>query len=455
MIPLTDFERRSLTGPVMEEQEFDMSFAKKVREVVKRYPIKFDREQIIADDESADGVFEGGVDLLAEVGMYNRDTQRVIQLTRDEVVQIATDVWEGPREVTFGRGKEEVAITYRTAEDPRTPTIWMSTGGIPSTEELYIPYVQSFLQEELCQGTGDTPILSVGGLENKSETPAELVCADTEIKLRMEVARRVGKPGAYLGNSSATSPQAVIATCFEGGLDRYNAMIPIHLMPELKLNWGRLVLGMFLEQRGMVPWISASSIMGALCRNPEETAVAQIASLLAQLGYGHGTIARVAGSGLDGVASHRETMGICSLSARASERHVGVPMGAWSLSVAGAGTEMAFYEKAAQTVTMVASGATWLSTMGCRKGVGANLTSGLEGRLVAETAIAVSGMKTAETNELIKKIHATYADQLGSPPQGKTFPELYDVKEVQPTPEYLDVYKRAKDQLATLGVPYR
>lgn len=60
----------------------------------------------------------------------------------------------------------------------------------------------------------------------------------------------------------------------------------------------------------------------------------------------------------------------------------------------------------------------------------------------------------ASSLRLIKKIHATYADQLGSAPQGKTFPELYDVQKVQPTSGYLGVSKRAKDQLAKLGVPH-
>ena len=64
-------------------------------------------------------------------------------------------------------------------------------------------------------------------------------------------------------------------------------------------------------------------------------------------------------------------------------------------------------------------------------------------------------MKIAEANELIKKIHALYGDKLSAPPEGKTFGELYDVKKVQPTSEYLDVFKRAKEELSRLGVPFK
>ncbi len=64
-------------------------------------------------------------------------------------------------------------------------------------------------------------------------------------------------------------------------------------------------------------------------------------------------------------------------------------------------------------------------------------------------------MKTADANALVNKVFAKYADQLSAPPQGQTFRELYDVKKIQPLPEYLDVYKRAKDELAALGVPFK
>jgi hypothetical protein len=116
---------------------------------------------------------------------------------------------------------------------------------------------------------------------------------------------------------------------------------------------------------------------------------------------------------------------------------------------------MAFFEKAAQTVVEVASGAGWLWYSGCRLGRGNNPTTGLEARLIAETGHAVAGMKSADANDLIIKIYAKYADQLSAAPEGKNFGDLYDVQKVQPISEYLDVYKHAKDELARLGVPFK
>ena len=87
--------------------------------------------------------------------------------------------------------------------------------------------------------------------------------------------------------------------------------------------------------------------------------------------------------------------------------------------------------------------------------MGLNVTAGLESRLVAETALAVTGMSREACAELFYKILATFEGQMDSAPPGKTFAECYDVQTVQPTEEYLAVYTRAKAELAKLGVPYK
>lgn len=74
--------------------------------------------------------------------------------------------------------------------------------------------------------------------------------------------------------------------------------------------------------------------------------------------------------------------------------------------------------------------------------------------MVAETARAVAGMGRERANKVLGRILALYEDQLGSPPEGKVFPELYDLRTILPLGEYLAIYERAKDQLSRLGIPY-
>jgi len=74
MIPIIEFQQRSLTGPVMKADEFDLEFSMKVRELVAKYDIRYNPEEIVVDDVTADHIFQAGVELLAEIGIYHVDT---------------------------------------------------------------------------------------------------------------------------------------------------------------------------------------------------------------------------------------------------------------------------------------------------------------------------------------------------------------------------------------------
>ena len=63
MIPLLDFQERSVRGPVMQANDFDLEFAFKVRALAAEYEVKYDPEQLVEDDRTADAVFHAAVDL--------------------------------------------------------------------------------------------------------------------------------------------------------------------------------------------------------------------------------------------------------------------------------------------------------------------------------------------------------------------------------------------------------
>lgn len=455
MISIAQFQERALTGPVMKDREFDKALGLKLREVVSRYEIQYDPECIIADDSLADKVFEAGVDLLADIGLHHRDTQRVVKFTKEEVRQIADEAWNGPRKETFGRGKDAVTVHCRTAEDPRPPVVFLGTMSNPSTEELYIPWLQSFIQEELSQGmTSYGTLPAFGGLPNKSGTPGEAACGMAEVRSVHEAARRAGRPDILFGFGSTTSPGAIMTLYFPGLLERHNGLIPLFMSSEQKLDWKLLVLSLCAQERGLLVLMNPHALMGALCRGAEDAAVMLVASLLGQLGYGH---ANFASASIFTRAAYRDRTAFWAHSAatRAAERHIGIPIGVSAGSASGAGTEMAIFENAGATACFVASGKAFIRGVTSRTRSVPNGSTGLEGRIIAETARAVAGMPRDKANELCKKILVLYEDKLDSAPQGKTFSELYDIKTVQPTTEYLAIYQRAKERLALAGVPYR
>ena len=147
MIPLLDFQQRSLNGPVMKASDFDIAFSMKIRELVKKHGIKYKPEGLIVDDETADAIFHAGVELLAEVGLYQLDTHRVVQYSQEEIFGFAEERKQNPGEAVFGLGDDEMTIAFRKGSDPRPPTLYVGIAG-EITEEEFVPLATSFVREK-------------------------------------------------------------------------------------------------------------------------------------------------------------------------------------------------------------------------------------------------------------------------------------------------------------------
>jgi methylamine--corrinoid protein Co-methyltransferase len=79
--------------------------------------------------------------------------------------------------------------------------------------------------------------------------------------------------------------------------------------------------------------------------------------------------------------------------------------------------------------------------------------SGLDSKICAEVTHSVSGMTRAEVNEIVKQIIPLYVDDLDKKPIGKPFEEVYDVDNVEPTPEWQDMYDEVRQELVDFGLP--
>ncbi|MCP4623429.1 MAG: monomethylamine:corrinoid methyltransferase, partial [bacterium] len=144
MIPIIEFQNRCLNGPIMKADEFDLALSMKVRELVDRYNINCNSEDLIVDDATADAVFQAGVELLAEIGILNQDISRVIKFSRDEIEAVAGEYVQNPSKAEFGTGNDKMTIQYRTGEDTRPPINYAGAPGV-ITEEEFIPYVISII----------------------------------------------------------------------------------------------------------------------------------------------------------------------------------------------------------------------------------------------------------------------------------------------------------------------
>jgi methylamine--corrinoid protein Co-methyltransferase len=448
MIPIMDFQRRSLTGPVMKADEFDLAFSGKLRELVSKYGIKYNPEEFIVDDQTADAVFQAGVELLAEVGLYHIETQRVVKYTREEILEIASERKENPGKATMGRGPDEFTIEYRTGRDTRPPANYAGAAGIID-EDWFIPFVQSVAQEETVKGMGCTGgITKVGDITPKSGTLSELHCGIWEQNQMMEVLRRVGRPGMSLGLIQTVISPAAIMSCIRPGLrEAHNVHIGVHIMPEQKIDWTRLVMAHFCQERGIVPWQSAMSMIGGFCRDAADNAVVLTANTLGQMSYAHGPISSLFSSLMDGSFGTRATIWAVCTAARASERNIRVATGA---CVPGSqhrkGVRTGVLISAAEIISYTACGLAYAWVAG---------GTGIEARLLGEIMETTAGMDRNKARELAGAIMKAADGMLGQEPPMEHFADQYDLKTVKPKPEYEAKIMKAKEDLAGLGVPFK
>ena len=448
MIPILDFQRRATTGPVMKADDFDIDFAMKVRELVARYDIKYDPEQLVVDDRTADAVFEAGVDLLAEIGLYMMDTQRVVKYTREELLQIARESQEMPANAVLGRGKDRMSLRYRKGTDTWAPTNYAGGGGVVPTD-YFIEYVQSLVQEERVKGTGMVACLDrLGNVAPQAGTPSEVHVALWEQDALKEALRRVGRPELNLGLLCTVSTVGGTMAMMTPGLrEPHNTQIGVHIMPEQKLTWRSLLLAQFCELRGIEPWQSSMSCIGALCRDAADTAVGLIANGLGQLSYAHGATMSYYPSHLEGTWATRDAHWAFSAACRASERHLGVAAGTAISGDKAWRTPLSLWQSAGMVVASVPSGMayTWFAGH-----------TGLEARFVGEMMDAVTGLSRKRCNELLQKIMRKVEALKPTVPSGHIpFPDTYDLKTMKPKAEYEAGMRRVMDELASMGMPLK
>jgi methylamine--corrinoid protein Co-methyltransferase len=212
---LVEITKRAQSGPFMKENDYDLMLTRRIKDLVKQYGVKYDANNLVpADDDMADRVFQAGLQLFCEVGVYCQTTERIIKFSRQEVLDILAMV---PSQVTLGTGKDAVIMRHRGVEDPIRPTVHSGPTGTPASEKyhpLILPPVP---------GTpGGLPragsVSTYNGEQIIPGTPLEILGARRTRPWRAKPTRMAGRPGMHIndvavpltcaGKMAAYDPQA-------------------------------------------------------------------------------------------------------------------------------------------------------------------------------------------------------------------------------------------------------
>jgi methylamine--corrinoid protein Co-methyltransferase len=442
---------RSETGPFTRESDFDMAVARRIAELVKSYGIRFDRQRVVpADGDLADRVYQAGLDLFVEMGVYNQSTERRVIFTRQEVEDA---VAAAPREVTLGTGRDTVVMKHLAVESKEPAIVHSGPTGTPCSERCHPLILQSCAQEPLVDCLGAGSVSTYMGQPVIPGSPNEILAARRDAAVAREALRRAGRPGMHINDVAAPLNCAgkMAAVDMEHGLRPSDAFLVTQL-PELKTNYDQLSRVAFMLGNDMNIVDLHTPLIGGLAGGAEGTAIAVVAAHI--LGavcfhcsyhiFGHMSLRW----------SHntdRLGLWVYAVAGQALSRRTPMVTTNAIYTRAGLCTEQVLWEVAAGSVVAMVCGLNQLG-VGATGGSCADHTSGLEARFNAEATHASRGLTLEDANELALAMLGHYESHAADPDPGKPFAEIYDLDALEPTSEWLDVYGRVRNAVCDLGL---
>ncbi len=277
MISFLEILDRAETGPFMDTEEWEMKFLPRlIKNKINEYKIQYDPETILPSDDVAQDVFNAGYELALEAGLFCASTERRILLTENEIKELFQNL---PTQRITGRGKDEIILSPRSPSDKKPPVINGSPIGAPSTEEMYVPIVQSYIQEPIIDVFGSGPVFSeVQGRKIRIGTPTDILAAFKEVTLIQEAAKRAGRPDiGKNGISVSPSDIAHLATVHPnyGFYPTDTHLIP--LLTELKTDYHQLnQVALAIKQQANINGYSIP-LLGGYVGGPEGAAITMVA----------------------------------------------------------------------------------------------------------------------------------------------------------------------------------
>ncbi len=445
---------RAYTGPICSVKDWDVKvIPQTIMAKLKKYGLAktCDMENPInCDDELADQFYKAGYELALELGMLNVDTERIIKIQEDELLDTLR---HKPAAITLGSGPDSVVLKARKPEDPAFPLLAASLGIVVS-EELYVPIVEGIVKyRELVDVLHGPSMATVYGRQIRSGTPYETLMGRYETELRREALWRAGRPGmANTGVAGAVTQYGHLggAASIGGPGNVTMALCPV----ELKTNFSvfhRIMMAINYDMRIRA---GGFSYIGGYAGPPEGAALANVAVdlLIATILDSDYTSSYVYDIHLLGNCG-RKALWANSVAIQAVSRNTHLIRNKIVNETGGPCTDMFMYEAAVGLMNHCVSGASKTTQPRSAGGKFTDYLTPMECWWCGEVFKSCAGMTRKQANEIAKQVLPKYEEQLKNPPKGKSILECFDLKEMKPSPEYQKLYLDVRRELMDLGMP--
>jgi methylamine--corrinoid protein Co-methyltransferase len=442
---------RSENGSFAKENAYDLELARKTTELVRKYGIRFDRSVVVpADNDMADRLYQAGLDLFVEMGVYNQSTERRILFSRQEV---ESAVAAAPASTTLGLGRDAREMRHREIETIDPCIVHSGPTGTPSSEQYHPLILYSCAQEPLVDVLGGGSVSTYMGQLIIPGSPSEILGCRKQAAVARQAVLLAGRGGMGINDVAVplTCSGKMAAYDPESGLRACDSML-IAIMPELKTNYDQLSRVAFQQSVGMPIVNLMTPLIGGLGGGAEGTAVVTVAS-------------HIMGAVCYSVAYHdmghmslrwshntdRLGMWIYAMVGQAIARNTPMVTTNAIYTRNGLGTPEMLWEVAACAIACTPCGVHQMG-IGTTGGKETDHTSGLEARFNAEVAHAALVLNRQDANELVLKCLEFYEHTMNDPQPGKPFPYQYNIDTVEPRQEWLDVYHQVRQKLIELGL---
>jgi len=448
---LPEIVRRSEAGPYIKESDFDMKITRRIPELIQEYGLTYDPNVLVpADDDLANRLFQAGMDLFLEMGVYNMSTQRRILFSKDEIEEALALI---PRSFTVGTGKDAVVMRHRGVESEIPCLIHSGPTGTPCSETYHPFILESCAQEPLVDCLGSGSVSTYQGEKIIPGTPLEILAVERDAAVAREATRKAGRPGMHINDvaSPLTCAGKISTINPEWGMRPTDGLL-VSQMVELKIDYDQLSRVARMKTVGMHIVDLMTPLVGGLGGGPVGTVIVTIACHL--LGvmcyqasyhiYGHMHLLH---------STDTDRMGLWGYAAGGQALALNTPVQSINAiyTRAGLGTEEVLWEIAAASLASTVSGL-HQGGVGATGGSREDHTSGLENRFNAQVAHSSLGLSREEANGFVLEFLSHYEESHKDPPTGKSFPEIYDLNKLEPREEWLDIYHRVSDAITSSGL---
>jgi methylamine--corrinoid protein Co-methyltransferase len=439
-------------GPVVDEKVWDRQFiGEKVKELIAKYDISWDDSTLVPyDDALADRLFEAGMELALESGVYSINTQRQMIWESEELQKVIDDA---PAELIVGEGKDAVTIKFRKPEQNSRVTILGGAYGTLIEEELFMTMVQSYAKEPLLDVIEPPSIQTALGRTIRIKSPWEAIAAKREADLALEAIKRAGRPGLCVGAAATSGSEIIEMAATTYGAFRKTDWHHASFVSENKVSYADLTRAVHFAQTGSIAHNFCDPIYGGYLGGKFGVAIGSVTGciLLRACLLGDTVNAGPSHTHLS-CDTHPDMLAAQALSFQALNRNTHLLNAVHIRPASGPGVKEILYEVAVMAILGVTSGVDYIKSVQSATGRYMGHTSPLEARFCAQVAHAVEGMTRADGNAMVQKLVEKYQDTLPSADIGKHFREVYNLDTLEPTPEWQGTYQDVITELNAMGL---